>query len=152
MPNKTYCTWQDIQHACTEINRQIVVSGWKPSFVIGPSRGGLAIGTMMSHYFDATFFPFPHPSMPNDLTNLTALGAMVQDDDVLVIDDICDTGSSLIKIREQMEQMPYQTCKYAAIHYNIGQDQFEPDYYALEINKEDNPCWIVYPWEEWWRM
>ena len=37
---------------------------------------------------------------------------------------------------------------YAVLHHNIPAS-FQPDYWAEEIDKSTNPCWIVYPWEEW---
>ena len=86
MTSRILCSWDEIRTGCAEINRQIAVTLWKPIFIVAPSRGGLTVETMMSHYFECTFFPYPHPSMPNDLTNFTAFSAMLQGNNVLVIE------------------------------------------------------------------
>ena len=44
--------------------------------------------------------------------------------------------------------MTKNNLKVACLHYNIGQDLFDPDFYQFEINKDEDPRWIIYPWEK----
>ena len=39
--------------------------------------------------------------------------------------------------------------KFAALIDNLPSD-FVVEYNGVEINKEENPEWIVFPYEEWW--
>jgi hypothetical protein len=39
--------------------------------------------------------------------------------------------------------------RFAVIVNNIS-SEFEVDYYNIEINKMEDPAWIVFPHEEWW--
>ena len=56
---KLYYTWADIEGMMGDITQQMATQMLRPHVVLGPSRGGLPIGVMMSHYFDIPFFlPF----------------------------------------------------------------------------------------------
>ena len=52
-----------------------------------------------------------------------------------------------------MYGIPYGT-KLQSLQYlfdNIAsENEINVDYSAEEINKVDDPSWIVFPWEEWW--
>jgi xanthine phosphoribosyltransferase len=44
--------WAEFQGLIGKICRDITVSGWKPDYVVGLTRGGLLPAVMISHYFD----------------------------------------------------------------------------------------------------
>ena len=39
--------------------------------------------------------------------------------------------------------------RFAALIDNVP-SQFDVDYSSIEINKAEDPAWIVFPYEEWW--
>ena len=51
---KVYYSWQDIEDMISDIAQQIAVDGdgFKPDYVVGLTRGGLILATMLSHYFE----------------------------------------------------------------------------------------------------
>ena len=63
---------------------------------------------------------------------------------VLVIDDVWDTGSTIVAVRNRLREAG-ATAEVCVLHYKPGRSRFpgdKPDYYA-----EETDGWIVYPWD-----
>ena len=86
---------------------------------------------------------------------------------VLIVDDINDSGATINWIKKDWENIisnkvqdnvDYvwksiwnETTKFAVLFNNIASEsEINVDYGAEEINKIEDPSWIVFPWEEWW--
>lgn len=82
---------------------------------------------------------------------------------ILIVDDINDSGATLNWIKKDWqssclpEETTWQTIwgnnvRVAVLYNNESSNSvLEPNYVAETINKFENPQWIVFPWEEWWR-
>ena len=79
---------------------------------------------------------------------------------ILIVDDINDTGETFNWIKKDWEDSclpsdPHwldiwgNTVRWATIIDNVP-SKFDVDYSSIEINKAENPEWIVFPFEEWW--
>jgi len=66
---------------------------------------------------------------------------------ILVIDDINDTGATINAIKEVWGE---QYVDYTVLINNEASEA-TVDYSAVDINKHENDVWIVFPWEEWWQ-
>lgn len=104
------------------------------------------------------------------MNNGTSTGArwdVGQRKKVLIVDDINDSGATINWIQKDWEtsinkkvndNVDYvwesiwnNTTKFAVLYNNIAsRSDLDPDYSAEEINKIEDPSWIVFPWEEWW--
>lgn len=80
---------------------------------------------------------------------------------ILIVDDINDTGATIAWIKKDWpsgclpnsyawKNIFHNNVRFAVIHNNLASDQ-DIDYAAEEINKAEEDCWIVFPWEEFWR-
>lgn len=80
---------------------------------------------------------------------------------ILIVDDINDTGATIAWIKKDWRSgcLPNShawlniwnnNVRFAVITNNLASKE-EVDYSANEINKAEEDCWIVYPWEEFWR-
>ena len=80
---------------------------------------------------------------------------------ILIVDDINDTGATIAWIKEDWRSgcLPNShawlniwnnNVRFAVITNNLASKE-EVDYSANEINKAEEDCWMVYPWEEFWR-
>jgi hypoxanthine phosphoribosyltransferase len=69
----------------------------------------------------------------------------------LVIDEINDSGRTLVDFNNSLFEIQRDDfeVRYAALVSNTA-SLFTVDYFGLEINKLDDPAWMVFPWEEWW--
>lgn len=68
----------------------------------------------------------------------------VKGKELLIVEEVCDTGHTLQFLVEWLEFMGAKLIKTAALHYKPGRSEtgFVPDWYADKTDK-----WIVYPWE-----
>ena len=77
---------------------------------------------------------------------------MLKGSKILIVDDINDTGATFKWIRDDWNidlDSEKSNVKFAALIDNIP-SEFVVEYNGVEINKEENPEWIVFPYEEWW--
>ena len=66
---------------------------------------------------------------------------------ILIIDDINDTGATLRYIEDNFGKGDGRI-KFAVLVNNTP-SKVTVDYHGYEINKDEVPSWIVFPWEEW---
>jgi uncharacterized protein len=82
---------------------------------------------------------------------------------ILIVDDINDSGATLNWIRrdwaasclpdhERWNSVWGDNVRIATLYDNESSKCItDVDYSAEVINKYNDPQWIVFPWEEWWR-
>jgi uncharacterized protein len=80
---------------------------------------------------------------------------------ILIIDDINDTGATINWIKQDWKSgcLPDDPAwnniwgnnvRFAVLTTNIASKE-TADYSVWEVNKAEEDCWLVYPWEEFWR-
>ena len=152
------------------ICRDIVVSDWRPDYVVGITRGGLLAATMISHYFRIPMHTLKvalrdHADTESNLQmseEACGYGDEVTSKNILIVDDINDTGETLNWIMKdwQASCLPLSTrwnyvwnqnVKFAVIADNLASDcRVKMDYVGFEINKAEEDVWIDFPYESWW--
>ena len=146
--NKVYFTNIQMRNALIQIEDQMVHSNWIPDIVLGINRGGCVPGVYLSHRLKR-----PHEVLDVRLRdhtatpNLDVLEKLAQKQNkILIIDDINDTGATFEYILNKFGKP--KNIKFAAV-INNKPSPVQMDYRGYEINKDENPQWIVFPWEEW---
>ena len=80
---------------------------------------------------------------------------------ILIVDDINDSGRTLNWIKEDWASgcLPQDTAwesiwnnnvRFAVLVNNDASEFKNVDYAGTHINKLETPCWVVFPWENWW--
>jgi len=82
---------------------------------------------------------------------------------ILIVDDINDSGATMAWIKDDWEsscagivapdiwqEVWGNTVRFAVLVNNSTSRFQDVNYQAREINKIEDPQWIVFPWEEWW--
>ena len=172
--NKIYYTWQQVEGACLELARQIQASNWKPTYIVGITRGGLIPANLLSQYMNVPMHTLnvslrdaDNPPESNLWMAEDAFGYNAAEEDgdplcknILVVDDINDQGSTIAYIKEDWRSgcLPNderwnhvwdQNVRFATLTNNLASKQ-DVDYSVWEVNKAEEDCWLVYPWEEYW--
>jgi hypoxanthine phosphoribosyltransferase len=168
--NKIYYTWSDIEHHTQEILRQIHADGWRPDYVVGLTRGGLVPANLISQYLGCRMETLKVSL--RDGTECESNLWMAEDafghemdtaKRILIVDDINDTGSTLIFIREDWHSGCFPdnprwsevwgaNVRVACLYDNeSSKSKLDIAYSAVTINKADKDVWIVFPWEAWWQ-
>lgn len=80
---------------------------------------------------------------------------------ILVVDDINDSGATLDWIKKDWPSgcLPddlawnniwNNNVRFAVLVNNEASNFKNVDYVGTSINKLEDPCWVVFPWENWW--
>jgi hypoxanthine phosphoribosyltransferase len=167
---KIYYTWQDVEHQTQEILRQIQASDWRPDYVVGLTRGGLVPANLISQYLGCRMETLK-VSLRDDTeceSNLwmaeDAFGhEMERPKNILIVDDINDTGATLNYIHQDWPSgcLPDHARWSAVWGTNVrvavlvdnesSKSEIPVTYSAVDLNKAEEDCWIVFPWETWWQ-
>jgi xanthine phosphoribosyltransferase len=163
---KIYHTWQDVESQTQEILRQITLDGWRPDYVVGLTRGGLVPANLISQYLGCRMETLKVSLRDSDSeseSNLWMAEDAFNGKNILIVDDINDSGATLNWIRrdwtssclpgdERWNSLWGDNVRIATLYDNESSECVtDVDYSAEVINKFNDPQWIVFPWEEWWR-
>ena len=166
---KIYHTWQDVEQQTQEILRQITLSDWRPDYVVGLTRGGLVPANLISQYLDCRMETLKVSLRDGEQQETNcwmaedAFGYESTRKNILIVDDINDTGATLNWIREDWMSSCFatspvwegiwgQNVRVACLYDNeSSKSELATDYSAVTINKANEDCWIVFPWESWWQ-
>lgn len=151
---KRYISQGEIKSYCLNIVSMMFRDDFKPDIVVGITRGGLWPAMMLSHYLGIKMHTLDVRLRDGDIKeNAKYLKSeMIKGKKILLIDDINDTGATFKWIRDDWNvdyDSEKSNVKFAALIDNVP-SEFVVEYAGVEINKEENPEWIVFPYEEWW--
>ena len=173
----------DVQKMTMDIIRQITLSGYKPDYVVGITRGGLLPALLISQYYNIPMETLrvslrdhaeqecnawmPEHAFGYLSTEIRQTEKSRWDvsrrKNILIIDDINDTGETIKWIKKDWESscMPNEryawdtvwnhNVKFATLINNEASNFKDIDYTSLSINKAEEDSWIEFSWENWWK-
>ena len=163
---KQYLTYNDVQNYALAIGREILLSDWRPDYIVGITRGGLLPATLLSQFLKIPMVSLDVSLRDNTMEMGPTSNAWMSQDafeskNILVVDDINDTGATLEWIMDDWKSgcMPHHVkwktifgdnVRFAVIVDNESSEYNGVSYSGLEINKAENDVWIDFPWEDWW--
>lgn len=162
--NKLIISNEKYKGLVNKICRDIVKSDWRPDYIVGLTRGGLLPAVMISQYFDIKMNSLDISLRDGGdcVTNCGMAEDAYEGKNILVVDDINDTGATINWIMNDWESvcLPGETqwettwnnnVKFATVVDNLASEcKIEMDFVGMEVNKAENNVWIEFPYEEWW--
>lgn len=141
-------SWDEIYELLLNLAIKIRQSGFHPDLIVGVSRGGWAPGRILSDLLANThtanikieFYvgigktarkPIVTQPISEDISNKK----------VLVVDDVADTGESLLVALDHVRERGAADVKTVTV-YHKPHSRFKPDFFA-----ETTSNWIIFPWE-----
>ncbi len=144
-------SWDDIVEWSRGLAKKIKESGYMPDVIVAIARGGFVPARLLCDFLDVenllsiqsqhwteaakvadrAIIKFPYKV---DLTGMK----------VLIVDDIVDTGESLILARDYiMKEWKPDEVRIAALQWISPVAKLRPDYYFIEVKEW---IWFQYPW------
>lgn len=141
-------SWDYLSNSCKKIARKIKEDKFKPDVVIALSRGGFVPARTICDMLiikDLVSIKVDHwgitASMDGKASIRYPLKVDLTDKKILVVDDITDSGESMIVSIDFLKSLnPKEIKTAAALH--IKTSKFKPDYYGEEIEWK----WVIFPW------
>ena len=137
--------WEEAAEYCEQLAGKI---DYRPDIIIGISRGGLVPARILSDVMGINkvgiigMVFYKKAGEPGERPQITQELAMdIKGKRVLLVDDIADTGKSLVAAKGYLSGKGPSEIKVATIHYK-PKSELRPDYYVGETT-----AWVVYPWE-----
>jgi len=143
-----HTSWEDVERLSEELAQKIIESGYEPDIIVAISRGGFdparilcdqlrirRLASVQVEFYSGVQDTAEKPRI------VYPLNADVRGKSVLVVDDVSDTGDSLLVAKEHVLEGGPGDLKVATLHIKPW-TSFRPDYHASETE-----AWIVYPWE-----
>jgi len=153
LPDEFKCTitnWEYIYGLCRDVADQVKESEFEPDVIVALARGGWFAGRCLCDFLDM-----------DDLTSLkmehyvgTAQKSgepevrypmpegSVKGKDVLIIDDIADTGGSIKHADEYVKDRDAGEVRTGTLQL-LQTSEFDPDFVGERLEQW---AWVVYPW------
>ncbi len=143
-----HTSWEDVERLSEELAQKIMESGYEPDIIVAVSRGGFdparilcdQLGIRRLASLQVEFYLGVKDTAEKPRI-VYPLNADIVGQKVLVVDDVSDTGDSLMLAKEHVLAGSPGDLKVATLHIKPW-TSFRPDYHASETE-----AWIVYPWE-----
>lgn len=138
--NKVFITWEQVDEMTDNIAQQIKGDGINPipiKAIIGIPRGGLVPAVLLSHKLSV-----PMITILEYQNNVDDFISRLSANEVLVVDDICDSGKTLL-------WPGYKDCLTAVLiqkHEDMAKKQ--ATFHARFMDYHELHDWIVFPWEK----
>ena len=127
MEDKIFLSWKDIEALVGNLVEQINKMNKKPFYIYGIPRGGTIPAVWLSHKTGIDYYQL----------NSAQISKTADLSHILIVDDICDSGETIKKIKEN-----FPKCQTATLYYKETAID-KPDIYGETVGEE----WIVFPWE-----
>jgi len=140
--------WRLFAELSEKVAEKIVASGWQPDFMVGLARGGWVLSRVLCDYLgvkDLVSIKVEHwgvTATPDGKARIKyAFDVDLTGRRVLVVDDITDTGESMMVAVDYVREKNPLEVRTAALRHIDG-SKFTPDYYGDVITWR----WIIFPW------
>ncbi|MDD1756264.1 MAG: phosphoribosyltransferase [Methanomassiliicoccales archaeon] len=144
-------TWEEISRWTLDVARQIQDCRCKPTVIIGLTRGGWIPARMLCDHLNVKKLY----AVKTEHWGVTAnqdgkalltqeLNAKIKGEQVLIVDDITDTGESLKLAIAHVRDLTPDSIQTASL-LHITHSKIEPDFYSLRVEERDW-TWFIFPW------
>ncbi|HIH89540.1 TPA: phosphoribosyltransferase [Candidatus Bathyarchaeota archaeon] len=142
-----HLSWDDIQRLTEALAEKIETSGFEPDVIVAVSRGGFDPARILCDQLGvrrlASVQVEAYDGMVKRLEPAVILPVndKLEGKNVLVVDDVSDSGASLLKVKEYIEGKSAREVRIATLHIKPW-SKYMPHYYVESVD-----AWVVYPWE-----
>ncbi|MFA5313611.1 MAG: phosphoribosyltransferase [Methanomassiliicoccales archaeon] len=144
-------SFDEISKWTLDVSRQIRDSGYNPTVIIGLTRGGWVPARLLCDHLQGkklyavkTEHWGVTASQDGKALLTQELNVSIENENVLIVDDITDSGESLILACEHINKMRPKELKTSTL-LHITHSSTEPNFYSVKVPK-DVWTWFIFPW------
>jgi hypoxanthine phosphoribosyltransferase len=150
-PELYYIPYDAFLAGVEALGSMLEADSWRPDFLVGIGRGGLVPAAYLSHRNDIPMLSIDlssgEPSFADELLGILALKSR-SGSRILIIDDINDSGSTIVHLRSGIAQQGGQQDQVrVAVLINNIRSRAETEYSGTDIDRDTDKRWFVFPWE-----
>jgi len=141
-------TWDQIYEMLLDLAERVRRDRFLPDIILGISRGGWPPARVMSDLLGTAElanvkveFYVGVAETEKEPVITQPISVPVKSKDVLILDDVADTGQSLRLVKNHVTRQRVRAVKIATIYYKPW-SVIVPDYYEKQTTR-----WVVFPWE-----
>jgi len=147
-------SWDQIVELSKTLSDKIKEDGYWPDVIVARARGGLVPSRLLADHLgvvDILSLKVEHwvvtASRNPEARVKYPFRLDLKGAKVMIVDDICDTGDSIVLSRDFVrENFNVGEVKTATLQYLANSAKFKPTYYAQEVK---DWSWFMYPWNYW---
>jgi len=152
---------RDYNGMISKICRDIVLSKWRPDYIVGMAPSGALPALMISEYFGVPV-EFLAENVSNCGMSQDAFGYDTQKKNILIIDGINNSSELFSWVKQDWTGLCFphhdvvwnnvwnNNVKFAAVIHDESSNFKELDYYGSEINSIEEPTVVEFPFNIWW--
>ncbi len=144
---KREISWQEFGELAKELALR-VDKNYQPDCVVGVSKGGLSLASVLASLFRVNLFPIRLSYRVQDrVVHDKPRWSVEPPDDVegckvLLVDEIAISGQTLREAAKAIDNRGATEIKTCTLYIHPG--SFKPDFYLFET-----PAMVVHPWDKW---
>jgi hypoxanthine phosphoribosyltransferase len=152
MASKMKCkivSFEDVHEKIRDVAEQVKASKYEVTTIVGLARGGWIPARLMCDFLgitDLVSLKVEHwletGKTKDEATIKYPMRSSMRGKKLLVVDDITDTGKSLITAKAHLEKLDPEEIRIGVMQY-ITSSECKPEYYAEEVT---DWYWFIYPW------
>lgn len=151
MYNETWLqpSYNEIHNACVDAVNMFGRYKFKFDHIIGVSRGGLFPAVILSHLLELPLTPVSYSSQlgkGDDKNHNNTLPRIKSNRLVLLVDDICDSGNTLLELKNHYEADGCMIYTFALYYKSRPLPVIIPDFKWRTIPEDAG--WIIFPFEQ----
>jgi hypoxanthine phosphoribosyltransferase len=138
-------SWDDFHGICKAL--AVSVSGFQPEIILPIGRGGYYPGTLLAHILQAEIYPVRVSRRVNDVVThrspqwIVEPPAGVSGRRVLIVDEICGAGETILIVTEKVNALGASSVKSAVLYAHTWGVNV-PDYIGLITD-----ALVLNPWD-----
>ncbi len=141
-------TWNDVHRLSLMLTKKVIESGYLPDVLVGILRGGYIIARIVADILNVEELGVVEVKFYKSIGERAERPVITQplildvrDKNVLIVDDVVDSGRTLEIVSQQVRLRGAKNVKSAALFVK-PRSIINPDYYVVKTTK-----WVLFPWE-----
>lgn len=145
---KVNFSWEKIENDVKILSDKIL-ENYEPDVILVLAEGGWIPGRLMKNYIEADYYSIGCNNYDEDENILDKVlfyqfidKSIVMNKKVLILDEVCETGNSLLAVKDKLSRMGIDSVKTAVLHKKDNA-KMNIDFVAQNVGND----WIIYPWK-----